>query len=150
MRLEPGNALGRAGRKLRDHAGFNITALIGTPAHKAGAPFHTAPKSVPAPVWFAADVPHLGERHRDDLAIPSGNAVEHLGPKGVVLIGQKLRQLFPLVLIKAELVCHFLRSLVADSNIQISVGDSDLRFYDIPVAIIGRFDHRFRLRRCAG
>lgn len=27
--LEPGYTLGRAGRKLRDHAGFDITALIG-------------------------------------------------------------------------------------------------------------------------
>ncbi|CAN4026805.1 DUF6487 domain-containing protein, partial [Dysosmobacter welbionis] len=68
---------------------------------------------VPAPVRFAADIAHLGERHRDDLAIPSGNAIKHLGPKGIVLIGQKFRHLFPLVLVKAELVGHFLRSLMA-------------------------------------
>ena len=100
--LEPGNTLGRAGRKLRDNAGFNIAALIGAPAHKAGAPFHTAAKTIPAPVRFAADIPHLGERHRNDLAIPSGNAVEHLGSKGFVLISQQLRHLFPLVLVKAD------------------------------------------------
>lgn len=69
--LEPGNTLGRAGCKFRDHAGFNITALIGTPAYKAGAPFYTAAKTIPTPVWFAADVAHLGERHRDDFAICS-------------------------------------------------------------------------------
>ena len=70
--LEPGNTLGRAGRKLRDHAGFDITALIGAPAYKAGAPFHTAAKAVPAPVRFAADIAHLGERHQAPPSVPAG------------------------------------------------------------------------------
>lgn len=82
--LEPGNTLGRAGRKLRDHAGFDITALIGAPAYKAGAPFHTAAKAVPAPIGRTACVPHLRERHGDDLAVASGNAVLRLPFHGVV------------------------------------------------------------------
>ena len=100
--LEPGNALGRAGCKFGDNTGFDIAALIGAPRDETRAPFHTAAKSIPAPVRFAADIPHLGERHRNDLAIPSGNAVEHLGSKGFVLISQQLRHLFPLVLVKAD------------------------------------------------
>ena len=76
--LEPGYTLGRAGRKLRNNTGVDITALIGTPAHKAGAPFHPAVKAVPAPIGSAACVPHLGKRHGNDLAIASGNTIEYL------------------------------------------------------------------------
>lgn len=76
--LEPGNTLGCAGCKLRDNPSFDIAALIGAPAYKTRAPFDTPGKSIPAPVRLTADVPHLGERHRDDLAISSGNAVSVL------------------------------------------------------------------------
>lgn len=50
--LEPGNTLGRAGRKLRDHAGFDITALIGAPAYKAGAPWKVMPSTSPSSLVF--------------------------------------------------------------------------------------------------
>ena len=33
--------------ELRDHAGVEIATLIGTPAYKAGTPFHTGIKAVP-------------------------------------------------------------------------------------------------------
>ena len=122
--------------KLRNRATVDIAALIGTPAHKAGAPFHTAAKAVPAPIGRTACVPHLRERHGDDLAVASGNAVKHLAPEGIVLIGQKLRHLFPLIFVKAELIGHFLRRLVADGDIQIGAGDGDFRFYDVPVPIV--------------
>ena len=56
--LEPLGTLHTA-CKFRDNTRFNIAALIGAPAHKAGAPFHTAAKTVPAPIWFAANISHL-------------------------------------------------------------------------------------------
>ena len=37
----------------------NITALIGAPAHKAGAPLDTRAKSIPAPVRFTAIISDL-------------------------------------------------------------------------------------------
>ena len=134
--LKPRDALGRTGCKLWNNTSVDIAALIGTPAHKAGAPFHTAAKAVPAPIGRTACVPHLRERHGDELAVASGNAVKHLAPEGIVLIGQKLRHLFPLIFVKAELIGHFLRRLVADGDIQIGAGDGDFRFYDVPVPIV--------------
>ena len=101
-------------------------------------------------MYPAACVPHLRERHGDDLAVASGNAVKHLAPEGIVLIGQKLRHLFPLIFVKAELIGHFLRRLVADGDIQIGAGDDDFRFYDVPVPIVLGFNDGFRLGRGAG
>lgn len=76
--LEPRHTLRCTGRKLRNDTGFNIAALVGTPANKAGAPLHSAVKTIPAPIWLAADIPHLGECHGDDLTIASADAVEDL------------------------------------------------------------------------
>ena len=67
--LEPRHTLRCTGRKLRNDARLDITALVGTPANKAGAPFYSAVKTVPAPVRLTADIPHLGECHGDDLAV---------------------------------------------------------------------------------
>ena len=76
--LEPRHTLRCTGRKLRNDTGFNIAALVGAPAHKAGAPLYSAVKTVPAPVRLTADIPHLRECHGDDLAIASADAVEDL------------------------------------------------------------------------
>lgn len=77
--FEPVGALDAPG-KPGDHPHLQVAALLRAPAHKAGAPVHPAAEPVPAPVGLAADVPHLGEGHRNDLPVPSGDAVEHLGP----------------------------------------------------------------------
>lgn len=45
--------------KFGKDTGFDVPALIRTPAHKTGAPFHTAAKTIPAPVGFAAYIPNL-------------------------------------------------------------------------------------------
>lgn len=76
--LEPRHTLRCTGCKLWNDASFNIAALVGTPANKAGAPFYSAVKTIPAPVRLTADIPHLGECHSDDLTIASADAVEDL------------------------------------------------------------------------
>ena len=42
--------------ELRDDAGTDIAALISTPAHKAGTPFHPFRKAVPTPIGFATHI----------------------------------------------------------------------------------------------
>lgn len=76
--LEPRHPLRCTGRKLRNDASFNIAALVGTPANKAGAPLYSAVKTIPAPVRLTTDVPYLRECNGDDLAIASADAVEDL------------------------------------------------------------------------
>ena len=76
--LELRHTLRYTGRKLRNDTSFNIAALVGTPANKAGAPLYSAVKTIPAPVRLTPDVPYLRERHGDDLAIASADAVEDL------------------------------------------------------------------------
>lgn len=76
--LELRHTLRCTGRKLRNDTSFNIAALVGTPAHEAGAPLYSTIKTVPAPVRLAADIPHLGEFHGDDFAVASADAVEDL------------------------------------------------------------------------
>lgn len=76
--LEPRHTLRCTGRKFRNDANFNIAALVGTPANKAGAPLYSAVKTIPAPVRLTADITHLRECHGDNLAITSADTVEDL------------------------------------------------------------------------
>lgn len=76
--LEPRHTLRCTGRKLRNDTGFNIAALVGAPAHKAGTPLYSAVKTIPAPVRLTADITHLRECHGDDLAVASADTVEDL------------------------------------------------------------------------
>ena len=50
-------------------AAFQITALVGTPRHEAGTPFHTPLKSVPAPVGLTALVAKLRQSNLHDCLI---------------------------------------------------------------------------------
>lgn len=61
----------------RDHAAVDIAALIRTPAHKAGAPFHTTFKAVPRPVGLTAHIADLRQGHSDDGIVPGIDAVEN-------------------------------------------------------------------------
>ena len=76
--LEPRHTLRCAGYKLWNDASFNIAALVGTPANKAGTPLYSTVKTVPVPVRLSADIPYLRECHGDDLAVTSTDAVEDL------------------------------------------------------------------------
>lgn len=67
-----------------NYAGINIAALVGAPAHKTRAPFHTAGKTIPAPVRLAAHIPYLGERHGDDGPVLGVNAVKNGAPQAAV------------------------------------------------------------------
>ena len=57
--LELRHTLRCTGRKLRNDTSFNIAALVGTPANKAGAPLYSAVKTIPAPVRLAAHIADL-------------------------------------------------------------------------------------------
>ena len=79
----------------------DIAALIGTPAYKTSAPFHTASEAVPRPVRFAAYIADLRKRHGDDLIVAVSDAVKDCRPKGIVLILKQLGKVFPLSCVKA-------------------------------------------------
>ena len=74
--LKPLHAVSATG-KFRADTGVDITALVGTPADKAGAPLHTAAESVPRPVWSAAYISDLRQRHCNDGIVPGIDAVEN-------------------------------------------------------------------------
>ena len=59
---EPFHAGGAVGM-LRDNAGLNITALVGAPTHKTGAPFHARTESIPAPIGLPTHIAHLTQCH---------------------------------------------------------------------------------------
>lgn len=70
----------------RYHAAIDIAALIGTPRHEAGTPFHTTLKAVPRPIRLTADITYLRQgnghdfaiAHRDTVAEPYAYALELL------------------------------------------------------------------------
>ena len=64
----------------------DIAALIGTPAYKTSAPFHTASEAVPRPVRFAAHIAHLRKSDGDNLILAITNAVKDCRPKGIVFV----------------------------------------------------------------
>lgn len=64
----------------------DIAALIGTPAYKTSAPFHTASEAVPRPVRFAAHIAHLRKSDDDNLILAITNAVKDCRPKGIVFV----------------------------------------------------------------
>lgn len=66
--------------------GVDIAALIGTPAYKTSAPFHTASEAVPRPVRFAAHIAHLRKSDGDNLILAITNAVKDCRPKGIVFV----------------------------------------------------------------
>ena len=86
--------------------GVNIAALIGTPAHEAGTPFHTASEAIPRPIRLAAHIAHLRKRHGDDLIVTVSDTVKHRRPNGIVLILEQLGKVFPLFCVKAVQVSH--------------------------------------------
>lgn len=63
--FEPGYTPFAAG-EFGDDTGIDVAALVGTPANKAGTPFHTLRKSVPAPIGFTAHIADLGFRYFHD------------------------------------------------------------------------------------
>ena len=62
--------------ELRNNAAVEIAALIGTPRHKAGTPFHTGVKAVPRPIGLTAHIADLRQGHSDDGIVPGVNAVK--------------------------------------------------------------------------
>ena len=113
--LEPLNGSLRAG-KLGDYTGVDVTALVGAPADKAGAPFHPAVEAVPAPVGLTAHIPDLRQRHRDNLAVTSPEAIENGSPHTAVFLRQQLRELPPLVGGEAQFIGHLTGSFAADGD----------------------------------
>ena len=105
--------------KFRDHAAVDIAALIRTPAHKAGAPFHTGVKAVPRPIGLTAHIANLRQCYRNDGIVPGIDAVKDGRPHTAVFLGKQFRELLPLVGVEIETVCHFLGGLVTDRNIEI-------------------------------
>ena len=69
-------------RKFRDHACVDIAALIGTPTHEAGAPFHTPVEAVPRPIGLTAYIAYLRQRNLHDLTVTDRDTVQYLPPKG--------------------------------------------------------------------
>ena len=62
--------------KFRYHAAVNIAALVGTPAYKAGAPFHTGIKAIPRPIGLTAHIADLRQCHCDDGIVPGIDTVK--------------------------------------------------------------------------
>lgn len=60
--LEPLHSKDAAG-EFRVGSAVQVAALVGTPADKAGAPFHMVGEAVPAPIGFSAYVAYLGQGH---------------------------------------------------------------------------------------
>ena len=123
--------------KFRDHAAVDIAALIRTPAHKAGAPFHTTFKAVPRPVGLTAHISDLRQRHRNDSIVPGIDAVKDGRPHTAVFLGKQFGKLLPLVGGEVKMLCHFLGCLVADRDIEIRACDRRGGFHDVPVAVVG-------------
>lgn len=109
--LEPADTVGTAG-EFGDHAGIDVTALVGTPADKAGTPFNTALKAVLGPIGGAA-VTHLGQGHRDDLFIAAVDSVQYGRPKRAVVIAEQFIHLQEPGLIKAQPLCRLFSSSVS-------------------------------------
>ena len=74
MRLEPRNALPLTACKTR----LTFSCLVIAPRYKAGTPFHTAVKTVPAPVRIAAYIAHLTFRQFHQLRIAGASAIDEL------------------------------------------------------------------------
>lgn len=84
---EPVDTVDAAG-KFGDDTGIDVTALIGAPGDKTGAPFHTTSEAIPGPVRLAANIAHLGQSNGYDHIIGSINAVQDHGPERTVFICQ--------------------------------------------------------------
>ena len=136
--------------KFRDHAAVDIAALIRTPAHKAGAPFHTGVKAVPRPIGLTAHIADLRQGHSDDGIVPGIDAVKDGRPHTAVFLGKQFRELLPLVGGEVKMLCHFLGCLVADRDIEIGVRDRRGGFHDVPMAVIGFGDDFLGLALGAG
>ena len=65
---KPLHAIDTSG-KLGNHAHVNITALVCAPGYKAGTPFHTLGKAIPAPIGLSAHIAKLGLRNGHDLFV---------------------------------------------------------------------------------
>lgn len=109
--------------ELRDNAAVDIATLIGTPAYKAGAPFHTGVKAVPRPIGLTAHIADLRQGHSDDSIVLGIDAVKDGRPHTAVFLGKQFRELLPLVGGEVKMLCHFLGCLVADRDIEIGVRD---------------------------
>ena len=64
----------------------DIAALIGTPAYKTSAPFHTPAETVPRPIRLSAHISNLREGNGHDLILAITNAVKDCRPKGIVFV----------------------------------------------------------------
>ena len=74
--LKPVNAIYTA-CIFRANASFDITALIGAPRDKAGAPLNARAKPVPSPVGLTANVAKLRQGNRNNLIVSSVDAVDN-------------------------------------------------------------------------
>ena len=70
----------------RHNPGVDIAALIGAPAYKTSAPFHTASEAIPRPIRLTAHNAHLRKSDGDNLILAITDAVKDCRPKGIVLI----------------------------------------------------------------
>ena len=93
MGLEPADAVSNSS-ELRYCTALNISALICTPGNEAGAPFHTAVETVPAPEFLSSSVADLLGSNADDLAVADAVVViavrivtENVGRVLLVAIG---------------------------------------------------------------
>ena len=147
--LEPLHSV-YAACEFRNHAGFNIAALVGAPAHEAGTPLHTAAEAVPRPVRLAAYIAHLRQGNGHDLIVAVMDAIEDSRPKGVVLVLQQLRKILSLFFIEAVFVSHFLQRLVGHGDIQRGSRLGGFGLHDVAVTVIGFGDDCFRMAFRAG
>lgn len=85
--LKPGHAAAGTTSKLWDDTRTYVPAFIGAPRNKTSTPFHSCLKTIPFPIWVAANIANLRKRHRYDVAATTGDPIEDLCPEFFVLIG---------------------------------------------------------------
>ena len=103
--LHPEDAAGEFGVG----AAVQVAALVGTPADKAGTPFHMVGKAVPAPIGFAAHVAQLTQCHIHN-GIPVLRGVEHLADW---VVPQHMRDV---LLVPVAVPAHLFRRLHGKLN----------------------------------
>ena len=76
------------------------------------------------------------ELYRYDLVIGCADTIQNSSPERIVLIVQECLQLLQLIVGEAILRRHFLRSLMADSDIQVNLCHFNCFFDDVAISII--------------
>ena len=113
---EPFHAGGTV-RMLGHNAGFNITALVGAPAHKTGAPLYAGAESIPAPIRLTAHIAHLAQRHSDNI-VTAATRYGQTGPQLRIFLRKQLGDIAELLFVEAVFLRHLLGSLSGDGDYQ--------------------------------